>query len=120
MSELRTRLLDGDPLAHDAEMSVEDAGAMRRVVVAAVRRPVPDAVFWPRPLWVAATIALTLSAGIIAGLRLSAPDSSAFQRLPNTASTIAASPAAGDRRQVQFATPGGTRIIWVLNAEFNP
>jgi hypothetical protein len=101
-------------------MSVEDADAIRRLVLAAGRRTVHDAVFWPRPLWVAATIVLTLSAGIIAGLRLSAPEFSAFQRPPNTVSTIAASPAAGDRRQVQFATPGGTRIIWVLNAEFNP
>jgi hypothetical protein len=25
---------------------------------------------------------------------------------------------AGERRQVQFATPGGTRIIWTLDPEF--
>jgi hypothetical protein len=24
----------------------------------------------------------------------------------------------GERRQLQFATPGGTRIIWVFNSEF--
>ena len=25
-----------------------------------------------------------------------------------------------ERRQLQFATPGGTRIIWVFDPEFNP
>ena len=27
---------------------------------------------------------------------------------------------AGGRRQLQFATPGGTRVIWVFDPEFNP
>jgi hypothetical protein len=26
---------------------------------------------------------------------------------------------AGERRQIQFSTPGGTRIIWELNPEFS-
>lgn len=119
MTDLRERLLDADPLAHEDAMSAEHADAIRRVVVAADWRMVNAAPFWPRPLWVAATIALTLSAGIVAG-RLSAPESPVHGRPTDTPLTIASSPAAGDRRQVQFATPGGTRIIWVLNAEFNP
>lgn len=119
MTDLRERLLDADPLAHENAMSAEHADAIRRVVVAADWRMVNAAPFWPRPLWVAATIALTLSAGIVAG-RLSAPESPVHGRPTDTPLTIASSPAAGVRRQVQFATPGGTRIIWVLNAEFNP
>ena len=26
---------------------------------------------------------------------------------------------AGERRQLQFDTPGGTRIIWIFNSEFD-
>ena len=117
MTDLRERLRHADPLAHEGAMSAEHADAIRRVVAAAGRRTLHDATFWPRPLWVAATIALTLSAGILAGRRLSVTESHVY---PDTRSTIASSPAASDRRQVQFATPGGTRIIWVLNAEFSP
>jgi hypothetical protein len=119
MAELRERLRDADPLAHEGAMSSEHADAIRRVVVTAGWRTLNEATFWPRPLWVAATIVLTLSAGIVAG-RLSAPESPVHRRPTDTRLTIASSPAAGGRRQVQFATPGGTRIIWVLNAEFNP
>jgi hypothetical protein len=25
-----------------------------------------------------------------------------------------------ERRQLQFASPGGTRIIWVFDSDFNP
>jgi hypothetical protein len=120
MTDLRERLRDADPLAHEGAMSAEHADAIRRVVVAAGRRTRHEATFWPRPLWVAATVALTLSAGIIAGRRLSVPESNVHPGPTDTRSTIASSPTAGERRQVQFATPGGTRIIWVLNAEFNP
>jgi hypothetical protein len=31
-----------------------------------------------------------------------------------------ASDAAGAHRQLQFASPGGTRIIWVFDSEFHP
>jgi len=27
---------------------------------------------------------------------------------------------AADLRQLQFAMPGGTRVIWVFNSEFQP
>jgi len=34
-------------------------------------------------------------------------------------STIAA-PVTGERRQVQLIAPGGTRVIWIFNADFQP
>ena len=32
-------------------------------------------------------------------------------------STVA-EPAPGERRQVQLIAPGGTRVIWIFNADF--
>jgi hypothetical protein len=54
---------------------------------------------------VAATVAATLLAGVLIG-----------RRLPHDDLPRASEPA---RRQVQFDTPGGTRIIWVINPDFD-
>ncbi len=37
----------------------------------------------------------------------------------NVAAPSAAPSETGERRQIQFATPGGTRIIWELNPNFS-
>jgi hypothetical protein len=70
-------------------------------------------VWWPHPLAIAATVVLTMAAGVVAGRRLPPP-----REAPAIARADAAAPAA--RRQLQFATPGGTRVIWVFNPEFEP
>jgi hypothetical protein len=72
--------------------------------------------WWPHPLSIAATIALTLAAGITVGRLLPPP-----REMPREARAIAqAADATGARRQLQFATPGGTRVIWVFDPEFKP
>jgi hypothetical protein len=119
MTDLSEQLRDADPLAREDVLSSDHADAIRRAVVAAGRHAPPESVFWPHPLWVAATVALTLSAGIVAGRRLSPTDPVREVRVNAPAPALISS-SAGDRRQVHFATPGGTRIIWVLNPEFNP
>jgi hypothetical protein len=43
------------------------------------------------------------------------PDRSA-ESLP-VAEIAAAAPEEIDRRQVQFSTPGGTRVIWILTSQ---
>ena len=55
-------------------------------------------------------VALTIFAGVLAGLRLSPVP-------PQSVVADAPEPADG-RRQFQFSTPGGTRIIWVFDPEF--
>jgi urease beta subunit len=36
------------------------------------------------------------------------------------AASAANAPEPGTRRQVQLIAPGGTRVIWIFNADFNP
>ena len=120
MDDLKSWLRDADPLAREPELAAADAQAIRRaVIVAGLERPSPAA-SWPRPLFVAATIAVTLAAGVLAGLRQPARDPAPVESQPRAAAPPAVSFSVENRRQLEFATPGGTRIIWVFDPEFNP
>ena len=59
---------------------------------------------------VGATVAATLAAGVAIGERLprQAPGPGTVER-----------PGGEVRRQVHFDTPGGTRIIWVIDPDFD-
>ena len=94
------------PLASD------DAVAMRRAVVAAARDVGQGPRRW-RPLALAATVLLMIGLGTAAGLRFQA-----VGRRVDRTGRVAPVPA-GEQRQLQFATPGGTRIIWVFNSELD-
>jgi hypothetical protein len=119
VNRLREALGDGDPIAREGGLSSAEVDRMRRVVVAAAATD-RETAFWPRPMFVAATLAATLLVGIIGGSRL--PRSETARHAVTTASTTDAASAlqVAERRQLQFATPGGTRIIWVFDREFNP
>jgi hypothetical protein len=111
MKDLGTLLRETDPLIREDGLLPADVARMRRAIVAAADHESATAVWWPRPLVVAATVAVTLVGGVVVG-----------RWLPSRDATIAApsqSAASHDRRQLQFATPGGTRIIWVFDSEFN-
>jgi hypothetical protein len=114
MTDVGKLLRESDPGITEPGLSAADAQRMRRVILAEASRPAPA--WWPTPIAVAATIVLTLAAGAFIG-----------QRLPREIATPARAGPAGDvqpqmepaARQLQFATPGGTRIIWVLNPDFD-
>jgi hypothetical protein len=116
MKELGDWLQEGDPIASEPPLSDADSQRMRQAVVAAVDRPQPFFADLARGSWAAATVmvALTMAAG---AHRWFAP-------LPETrrsdvqAVPIAAAPTPGERRQVQLIAPGGTRVIWIFNADF--
>jgi hypothetical protein len=110
MKNLADILRAGDPAA-DSEMSPRQVDAMRRVVLDAARRPDVVRTPWQQPLAVAAMVALTIAAGIMAGRRMPVAEVR-----PEIDPTQAAP--ADQRRQLQFSTPGGTRIIWVFDPEF--
>jgi hypothetical protein len=59
----------------------------------------------------AALIVLMIGTGVVAGRRAAVRDA----RHPPAAAIPAESP---QQQQLQFSTPGGTRIIWVFNSEF--
>jgi hypothetical protein len=112
MKDLGTLLRDADPLDGDPGLSSDEAQAMRRAMLRASRDARAVVALWPRPLAVAALVVLTLAVGIAAGVRLPPP-------APVGAAWLAVGdPAGSPRRQLQFATPGGTRIIWVFDPDF--
>ena len=95
----------------DDKLSGDAALAMRRVVVAAVTADAEAPFSWPNPLVVGAALALMVASGVVAGLRMPVPVDEPGVMMRRAAD-------AGERRQVQFATPGGTRIIWTIDPEF--
>jgi hypothetical protein len=110
MTTLQARLREDDPA--EAELPDADVQEMRRLVVAEAGSPATVSGWsWP-PLAVAALVALMVGGGLLAGRRAAERDALVVPIAPET-------PAAeGERRQLQFSTPGGTRIIWVFDSKF--
>jgi hypothetical protein len=112
MKDLRSLLEEADPLRRESELSETDAARMRAVVVSTARQPVKSSPFWSGAFAVAAAAMLMLIAGTLGE-----------RRLANRAAVSGTEPAivqtaSGERRQLQFSTPGGTRIIWTLDPGF--
>ena len=118
--DIGARLRAADPLIDDPAMSAADVEAMRGMVVAAADRSAQSPAWWPPMLAVVATAAAMVIAVVGArvhenGRKASAPPRSLSPAVADSASTTSTG-----RRQLQFATPGGTRVIWVFDPEFNP
>jgi len=113
--DIGARLRDADPLRHDPAMTPAEIDAMRLAVVAAADRREEPLPWFPPLLALVATAAALVIAVVGARMRETpgAPSGAA------SAESAASSPAGG-RRQLQFATPGGTRVIWVFDPDFNP
>lgn len=112
MKDIRALLTDADPLQSEPGLSDADAERMRRVILSAPHEIESEQAFWPRALALAAVVILMVVGGTFVGGRLPPPE-------PNVAGESVALPTeAGERRQLQFATPGGTRIIWTLDPDF--
>ncbi len=113
MTDIRTLLQESDPLgepiAQHEGLTADDAQAIRHAVLVAARDAAAAVPLWRRPLaFAAVATALTVISGIV-GHRSGA---STYDTPP-----VVADGAAGevDCRQLQFATPGGTRIIWIFD-----
>ena len=102
-THLRDLLRDADPLAVEPDLSADDIRAMRRKVLSRVN--VSGARRHEPPTLVVLTIAIAgaLVIGVFVGRHLAPPG---------------AKPQTFERRQLQFETSGGTRIIWMLNPDF--
>ena len=118
MSTWQDRLLEADEaMSHD--LSAEDVLRLRKTVIAAVGAD-SEVRRWPLSFTIlagsltAASVALVLSTAMGAmPAPAESPRATAAER-----ATSAQAPADGERRQLQFATPGGTRIIWVFDTDF--
>ena len=109
-----TRLLkllnEGDPIRAEDGLSLADAERMRRRIVAAALEPTRVRAPWQRSLAIAATAVILLIVGSSGSDRAVRPAVA-----PPEPVTISGSSGEGGRRQLQFATPGGTRIIWIFD-----
>jgi hypothetical protein len=118
LPDVRKLLNDGDPLRPDggnaASLSTVDAERMRRIIVSAALESQPSRAPWLRPFAMAAVAALLVVVGTMTGHQVIVQPASA-PGAPEPLSTIDTSGGDGDRRQLQFATPGGTRIIWIFD-----
>jgi len=110
MNDLSTRLRDGDPVRLEPGLPPDARDAIRRAVVAAAETGAPSVPQWRQPLALAAMTTLAVCAAT-AAYRFSE------ERDRAGAVLVEAVPPAAT--QVEFRTPGGTRIIWTLDPAFH-
>jgi hypothetical protein len=107
-------LRDGDPAREPGGLTEEQKAAMRRVVSSAER---------PRrePLGSFRLAMLSAAGALVVGVLWLYPLSKREPMAPplETDSAPASAGAGTTPRQLQFATPGGTRVIWVFDPNFD-
>ena len=111
MNDISELLKQADPAASEPPLAPDDLQRMRRVVIATL--PEQSPVFWPRPLIVMATLALALASSVAIGRRLPPPHTTPPGKVVTQPLTQA-----GSVSQLEFTTPGGTRIIWTFEPDF--
>jgi len=128
MTDWRTAMRDAAHREEQDCLTGDQAEAMRRVVLAAVADEAGGRarVLWTgRPVLVAAMIVAIVSIGVGTGIHLDLSNQSEQMSMRGQVSQPAqlqpaeAARAATPNRQLQFLTPGGTRIIWVFNQDLD-
>lgn len=115
MTDVGKWLKDADPSGHEPELSAAEAEALRRVTLAEMRVPAVRGATWPR-LALAGAVALAAMGSVSMAQWWRAADKTAPARQQDG---LPAALRSGDaRQQLQFATPGGTRVIWVFDSAF--
>jgi hypothetical protein len=114
MNTWQQLLRDHDPAAapNEARLDVHEVEAIRRTAIAAAREPRPAPLRWKQPLAMAALIVVMIGTGVVAGRR------AALRGTPTSPTATIPIESPQQQQQLQFSTPGGTRIIWVFNSEF--
>jgi hypothetical protein len=100
--DLGKQLRDADPLREDAELSPAEVRAMREAVLSRVDLSSRRAYSWTFMSLAAVLGSLVLVAAVVTSRDKPV---SGTVREPSTAQPL----------QMQFQTPTGTRIVWVLN-----
>jgi hypothetical protein len=116
MKQLRDWLKEGDPVANEPPLSDVDVQRMRQAIVAGGEAHDSSFADWVRGSWAAATIAIVIT--IAAGMSRWMTPAQDMTGGNQVAAPGAAAPEPVPRRQVQLIAPGGTRVIWIFNADF--
>jgi hypothetical protein len=128
MTDWRTAIRDVVEQDAQDSLSTDAAKEMRRVVIAAAANRVTErskSSWMRRPVFVAATAVAIIAGGVAAGLRLDLSIDSKGSGMTSPAvigqpGSVSDAASAGEpNRQLQFLTPGGTRIIWVFNSDLD-
>ena len=109
MNNLNNLLRDADPVPREPGLSPDAVASLRRVVVAAARATPIRPVFWGRQMAMAACLTAMVLTGVVAARRVPP----AVRDVPSPTTSASA-----ERTQVHFSTPGGTRIVWTLDPDF--
>ena len=99
-------LRTADPVTHEPGLSVTEVYVMRRAIVAAAT-DARHAGWSPWRLALAGTLAFTVVVALF------------IKTVLAPVSPASTGPQATEPRQLQFETPGGTRVVWVLNSQFD-
>ena len=112
MKSLQEHLKDADPVAQEPPLSLEHVLQMRRAIWTSRRTVRSRHVRTHRAAWTITAAAVTVA--VAAGV-------SRWEHTRTGGAAPAGEAAAtAAPRQLQFATPGGTRVIWVFNPDFQP
>ena len=109
-----------DPVVNEPPLSDADVQRMRQAIVAAADESHESSLSdWARGSWAAATVVIALTIAVehepLDDGRLRTIRGRTLTRRPRVVA-----PEPGTRRQVQLIAPGGTRVIWIFNADFKP
>jgi hypothetical protein len=111
MTDLNRRLRDADPVRLEPGLPLDTVAEMRRAVIVAAHSAPRRSFLESRQLALAACLGLAVVTGVVVAHRVpSAPAGDAAGALT--------SPEPDQRTQVQFSTPGGTRIVWTIDPGF--
>ena len=121
MPDIKQLLEDADPLRSEETLSPAEAQVLRTAMLAAaVVAPRKVGSVWHRPLAVAAILIVLIGLSGITSDRSLKPYSSSVSTGDGSAvGDGVPSVRSDEKRQIQFATPGGTRIIWILDPQFS-
>ena len=104
--DIGERLRTADPVAREPGLSMREVQLMRRAIVAA-GGDTRHAGWSPWRLALAGTLAFTVVLALF------------IKTVLAPVSPVSTGPQATEPRQLQFETPGGTRVVWVLNSQFD-
>jgi len=114
-ASLGEMLRRGDPAGDGREPDASEIAALRQALLTEAERP-PARAWLAAPAWAVAS-ALLLATWL--GWQARWTTAVAPQARPDTM-TVSETPRVEEprARQIQFATPGGTRVVWVLDPDF--